>query len=71
MYDKFNETIGAAHFVFLPFYPQTPGELAAGNLTLSEAEQVEEQNAMNWANTGDGYFTEQTTKASKIHIVVS
>ncbi|KAJ5099674.1 epoxide hydrolase [Penicillium argentinense] len=60
MYDKFNETIGV-----------TPGELATGNLTLSEAEQVEEQNVMNWANTGNGYFIEQTTKASKIHIVVN
>jgi hypothetical protein len=54
MYDKFNATLGAAHSVFLPFYPPIPRELTAGNITLSEAEQVEEQNAMNCANTGDG-----------------
>jgi hypothetical protein len=71
MYDKFNATLGAAHSVFLPFYPPTPRELTAGNITLSEAEQVEEQNAMNSANTGDGYFIEQSTKVRKIHIVVS
>jgi hypothetical protein len=65
MYGKFIESIDAAHFVFLPRYPQTPGELTSGNLTLSEAEQVEQQNAMNWANTGDGYFIEQTTKQSR------
>lgn len=65
MYDQFNETIGAAHFAFLPFYPQTPDQLAAGNITLSKVELVEEQNAMNWANTGDGYFIEQTTKVRR------
>ncbi|KAF4237745.1 hypothetical protein CNMCM6805_006802 [Aspergillus fumigatiaffinis] len=69
MYDKFNATLGAAHSVFLPFYPPTPRELTAGNITLSEAEQVEEQNAMNSANTSDGYFIEQSTKVRKIHIV--
>ncbi|KAF7591418.1 hypothetical protein BBP40_001579 [Aspergillus hancockii] len=61
-YDQFNETIGAAHFAFLPFHPQHPDQLAAENITLSELEKVEEQNVMNWATTGDGYFMEQTTK---------
>ncbi|GAQ09889.1 putative epoxide hydrolase [Aspergillus lentulus] len=70
MYDTFNATIGAAHFVFLPFYPQTPGELTAGNITLSKAEQAEEQNAMNWANTGDGYFIEQSTKSNTVGLAL-
>ncbi|KAJ5387418.1 alpha/beta-hydrolase [Penicillium cosmopolitanum] len=70
MYDQFNETIGAAHFAFLPFYPQTPDQLAAGNITLSKVELVEEQNAMNWANTGDGYFIEQTTKSNTVGLAL-
>lgn len=62
LYDQYNKTIGAAHFAFLPFYPESPDHLAAEDITLSELEKVEEQNAMNWAGTGDGYFVEQTTK---------
>jgi hypothetical protein len=70
MYDKFNATLGAAHSVFLPFYPPTPRELTAGNITLSEAEQVEEQNAMNSANTSDGYFIEQSTKSNTVGLAL-
>lgn len=62
LYDQYNTTIGAAHFAFLPFYPEHPDQLTAENITLSELEKVEEENAMNWASTGDGYFVEQTTK---------
>jgi pimeloyl-ACP methyl ester carboxylesterase len=65
MYDHFNETVGAAHFAFLPFSPQTPDQLAAENITLSELELAEEQNAMGWTSTGNGYFIEQTTKVMK------
>ncbi|KAE8165213.1 alpha/beta-hydrolase [Aspergillus tamarii] len=70
LYDQYNKTIGAAHFAFLPFYPESPDRLAAEDITLSELEKVEEQNAMNWAGTGDGYFVEQTTKPNTIGLAL-
>ncbi|CAI7626570.1 unnamed protein product [Penicillium viridicatum] len=70
MYDQFNETVRAAHFPFIPFLPMTPEQLAAGNITLSKAEQVAEQNAMNWASTGNGYFIEQTTKPNTVGLAL-
>ncbi|KAJ1711030.1 alpha/beta-hydrolase [Aspergillus flavus] len=70
LYDQYNTKIGAAHFAFLPFYPEHPDQLTAENITLSELEKVEEENAMNWASTGDGYFVEQTTKPNTLGLAL-
>ncbi|KAJ4323529.1 hypothetical protein N0V84_004269 [Fusarium piperis] len=47
LYDAFNTTTRAAHFVFLPYYPLTPDELMARNITLSPEEEFAEQNFPN------------------------
>jgi hypothetical protein len=63
LYDNFNSSTRAAHFTFLPFFPLTPDQLAAQNITLSSSlEQTEEQNFLNWETVGNGYFKEQSTK---------
>ncbi|KAE8138970.1 hypothetical protein BDV38DRAFT_57323 [Aspergillus pseudotamarii] len=47
LYDQYNKTIGAAHFAFLPYYSGYPDKLATENITLSEFETFEAQNARN------------------------
>lgn len=67
LYDNFNSTVGAAHLTFLPFYPLGTVELAAHNITLSPLEEFEEERSVEWQQTGDGYFVEQTTKVCFQH----
>lgn len=63
LYDNYNYSTRAAHFAFLPFFPLTPDQLAAENITLSsKLEQTEEQNFVTWTTTGNAYFSEQATK---------
>ncbi len=62
LYDNFNTSARAAHFTFLPFFPLTPDELAAKNITLTGLEQAEEHNFVTWTTVGNAYFLEQTTK---------
>ncbi|KAL4978213.1 alpha/beta-hydrolase [Aspergillus desertorum] len=70
LYDQFNTTARAAHLAFLPFYPLNPAQLGAENITLSALEQFEEANTMEWSNSGEGYFIEQTTKANTIGLAL-
>jgi pimeloyl-ACP methyl ester carboxylesterase len=66
LYDNFNGSTRAAHFAFLPFSPLTPDQLAESNITItSPLEQSEEQRLVNWLTTGNAYFAEQATKASR------
>lgn len=62
MYDQFNTTVRALSLDFLPFHPYTADQLAAENITLSPLEEFEQAEAIEWNNSGDGYFFEQTTK---------
>jgi pimeloyl-ACP methyl ester carboxylesterase len=62
LYDNFNTSVRATHLTFAPFFPETPEQLAAQNITLSPLEQIEEAESMNWNAVGNGYFVEQTTK---------
>ncbi|KAJ6471909.1 hypothetical protein C8R45DRAFT_1104133 [Mycena sanguinolenta] len=43
LYNSFNTTARAAHFVFLPFASPTAEELAESNITLSALQEVTEQ----------------------------
>jgi hypothetical protein len=62
MYDQFNASTRAAHFAFIPFFPLTPAQLAAENITLSPLEEFEENRFVEWSSTGNAYFLEHTTK---------
>jgi pimeloyl-ACP methyl ester carboxylesterase len=62
MYDQFNSTVRAVSLDFLPFHPYTSDQLAAENITLSPLEEFEQAAAIEWNNSGEGYFIEQTTK---------
>jgi hypothetical protein len=62
LYDRFNHTTRAAHFPFIPFFPLSPTQLEAENISLSELEQFEEQRFVEWSSTGNAYFLEQTTR---------
>ncbi|KAJ7766927.1 Alpha/Beta hydrolase protein [Mycena olivaceomarginata] len=39
MYESFNTTVRTAHFVFLPFQPPSPQEIADKNITLSDVQK--------------------------------
>lgn len=62
LYDEYNTTVRVSHLAFLPFFPLNPTQLAAQNITLDSLEEFEESETMEWNNSGEGYFNEQTTK---------
>lgn len=64
LYSQFNSTVRALHLNFLPFFPWSPDELAAANITLSPIEALQEQRSVDFINKGFGYFIDQTTKVS-------
>ncbi|RAL11837.1 epoxide hydrolase family protein [Aspergillus homomorphus CBS 101889] len=70
LYDQYNTTVRAGHLAFLPFFPLTLDALAAQNIILSPLEAFEEANTMEWNNSGEGYFTEQTTKPNTIGLAL-
>ncbi|KAJ7162091.1 Alpha/Beta hydrolase protein [Mycena filopes] len=70
LYSSFNTTVRAAHFVFLPFLPPSAEDIAANNITLSDVQEVAEQQAIIWATSGHGYFTEQSTKPNDIGLAL-
>ncbi|RDW85444.1 hypothetical protein BP5796_03769 [Coleophoma crateriformis] len=70
LYDEFNETTRAAHFVFLPFYPLKPDALQALNISLSPLEKFEEQGFEQWDSSGSGYFLEQSTKPNTLGLAL-
>lgn len=61
MYDQFNTTVKAAHLNFLPFFSLTPEQLAAQGISLAADEVEQEQRAMDFENSGIGYYIESTT----------
>lgn len=61
-YDRYNQTCRASHFVFLPFYPKRPAELAVMNVSLSSLEQEEAERFEEWDTVGNAYLLEQNTK---------
>ncbi|KAK4160395.1 putative epoxide hydrolase [Cladorrhinum sp. PSN259] len=70
LYDEYNTTARAAHFVFMPFYPIDPKVIAEKNITLTPLEQFELQRSVQWGQTGNGYFLIQTTKPSTIGLAL-
>ncbi|RDW61068.1 hypothetical protein BP6252_12451 [Coleophoma cylindrospora] len=70
LYDQYNKTTRAAHLVFLPFFPLTPTELQALNITLSPLEEFEEQRFIEWDTFGLGYFLEQSTKPNTLGLAL-
>jgi pimeloyl-ACP methyl ester carboxylesterase len=64
MYDQFNTTVKAAHLNFLPFFSPNPDQLAAQGITLAADEVAQEQRAMDFENSGAGYYIESTTTVS-------
>ncbi|KAF7357817.1 Epoxide hydrolase domain protein [Mycena venus] len=70
LYESFNATVGAAHFVFLPFSPPSTQEMAENNITLSDTQKVTEQLYIELTTSGMGYFIEQTTKPNDIGLAL-
>ncbi|KAJ7836320.1 Alpha/Beta hydrolase protein [Mycena olivaceomarginata] len=56
MYESFNTTVRAAHFVFLPFRPPSPQEIADKNITLSDVQKIALQRTVDWRNDGSELF---------------
>jgi pimeloyl-ACP methyl ester carboxylesterase len=63
MYDSYNISVRAAHFSFLPFYPLSPAQLAALNISLSPQETFQAQLTESYTSVGLGYNIEQSTEA--------
>ncbi|KAJ7922793.1 Alpha/Beta hydrolase protein [Mycena leptocephala] len=70
LYESYNATVRAAHFVFLPFVPPLPQDIADNNITLSDTAKVTLQRTVDWLTTGQGYFQEQTFKPNDIGLAL-
>ncbi|GKT47559.1 putative epoxide hydrolase [Colletotrichum spaethianum] len=70
LYDVFNTTTRAAHFVFIPFLPTPAEQITAMNITLSPLEQFELDRSTAWGITGNAYFLEHTTKPNTIGLAL-
>ncbi|PTB63158.1 alpha/beta-hydrolase [Trichoderma citrinoviride] len=70
MHDQFNEAVKAVHLNFLPFFSSTPEELAAQGITLTGDDAVQEERAMDFANSGIGYYIEQTTEVNTVGLAL-
>ncbi|KAJ7795701.1 Alpha/Beta hydrolase protein [Mycena olivaceomarginata] len=70
MYESFNTTVRAAHFVFLPFRPPSPQEIADKNITLSDVQKIALQRTVDWRTTGQSYLQEQTFKPNDIGLAL-
>ncbi|KAF9881760.1 hypothetical protein CkaCkLH20_00906 [Colletotrichum karsti] len=70
LYDVFNTTTRAAHFVFIPFLPTPAEQISAMNITLSPLEQFELDRSTSWGTTGNAYFLEHTTKPNTIGLAL-
>ncbi|KAJ7766928.1 Alpha/Beta hydrolase protein [Mycena olivaceomarginata] len=70
MYESFNINVRAAHFVFLPFQPPSPQEIADKNITLSDVQKIVLQRTVDWVTTGQSYFQEQTLKPNDIGLAL-
>ncbi|KAJ7646786.1 Alpha/Beta hydrolase protein [Roridomyces roridus] len=66
LYANYNTTVRGGHFVFVPFVPLTPEQLAAENITLTPEEAIPESLYVMWSTTGDGYFHEQATRPKNL-----
>ncbi|KAJ7293905.1 Alpha/Beta hydrolase protein [Mycena rebaudengoi] len=70
LYNSFATSVRAAHFVFLPFAPPSPQDIADHNVTLSEAEKVTLQRGVDWLTIGNAYFEEQTSTPNDIGLAL-
>ncbi|KAJ7171768.1 Alpha/Beta hydrolase protein [Mycena crocata] len=70
MYESYNASVRAGHFVFLPFNPPSPQEIADQNITLSDAAKVTLQRTVDWTTIGSGYFREQSFKPNDIGLAL-
>ncbi|KAJ7451135.1 Alpha/Beta hydrolase protein [Mycena latifolia] len=70
LYKSYNASVRAAHFVFLPFNPPSPQDIADNNITLSEIAKVTLQRTVDWTTTGNAYFMEQTFKPNDIGLAL-
>lgn len=67
LYSQYNSTVRAAHLNFLPFLPYTVQQLEAANITIAPEEIAAQARSLDWGNSGNGYFIEQTTKVRGVY----
>lgn len=61
-YDQFNQTVRAAHLVFLPFVGLTTEQIQDQGITLSAGEEYAQQRLLDWQSSGNTYALQHTTK---------
>ncbi|KAJ7652023.1 Alpha/Beta hydrolase protein [Mycena polygramma] len=70
MYKSYNTTVRAAHFVFLPFAPPLPQDIADNGIMLSDTAKVALEATVNWFSVDQGYFQAQTYKPNDIGLAL-
>ncbi|KAK7064777.1 putative epoxide hydrolase [Favolaschia claudopus] len=70
LYESFNSSVRAAHFVFAPFTPPFPQDIADNNITLSDSQKVTLQRSVDWLTIDQGYFQSQEFKPNDIGLAL-
>ncbi|KAK7036288.1 epoxide hydrolase domain protein [Favolaschia claudopus] len=70
MYNSFNASVRAAHFVFLPFLPPSLAEIKENNITLTDDQKVTVGRVEEWNASDNGYFVVQATKPNDIGLAL-
>jgi len=70
MYESFNTTVRAAHFVWLQFLPPSPQDLADNNIPVSDIQEVTLQRSVDWLTKDQGYFLGQSFKPNDISLAL-
>ncbi|WAO88679.1 EHN domain-containing protein [Fusarium falciforme] len=65
-YDQFNQTVRAAHLVFLPFRGLTSEEIKDQGIALSAGEEFAQQRLLDWQSAGNAYSLQHATKPNTI-----
>lgn len=70
MYHGFQENVATAHFSFLSFFPPTPDQIKAENITLTPFEQAGVEKTQQFLTTGFGYFNENANRVSRVVLFI-
>jgi hypothetical protein len=70
LYSSYPDSVGSALFSFIPFFPPSPAQIAADNVTLDAFEEAGVALTQAWDVSGSAYFNEQKYRPNTIGLAL-
>jgi hypothetical protein len=70
LYSSYPDSVGSALFSFIPFFPPSPAQIAADNVTLDAFEEAGVALTQEWDVSGSAYFNEQKYRPNTIGLAL-